>query len=856
MKSNFKFNIEYSVAPQFDVGLNYLKPPSSGDTENDRQVYSLLGKHDIDSNRMQNVISKLRKIEEKENQRTKTSYLALTKPATAVSPENYLDLIDLRPLEEPLDILMSDTLKSSLRSSALNRYEEQTSFILEQLRKKKEKKKMLLFGEDRLLLKENVDPNSSGIIPREDRKLNLTKEEMRLIKSNIPLVSGSGKINLLYNLLEDFILAKKDSSTLAQVFIEKNYNLCTNQNYSTSRPIWQFLSILNQQEIASEKGLAARKFLELEYISFLNQELNGSDYLSKVDVKAIEASSNGQTVLHYLKYLQTKRDFSNTIEEFLETQLNSFGEESIFVGGQSFNIFAVVYYFLRCGLAEELLEVITKITDVPNRIQSFVQVLRDFLESGTIGMEKREKMANELEYYLGSKLNCSPWQKLLLIMFSGESAATQFDSDEDVKLLIESVQDYLWVSLFSLDNSSQEQTLKTLKARVMSSGPSYFIEDESKVSMFFVRLLFLTGGFVEAINYLVSQGIEAKVEAIQFSIALRLVDRNLLGPENMPSEKSMVLFESSMLQQKSSASFDLVSLMLEFISMFKEVNLKGAAFYLGAMKLIGIFTAEVVAFAGNLLNSFEAIDLLLDGPAIETASSIPLIYTVTKNEEQIQSIDANILGRQNGLLYKIMSQVVPHAPIEAVHEIILSAGKHAYDRCDFFLSTQIFLRSGKHVDKSFVSKKIVFAHLHQHITLFEVSQGGSKLSAKEVKAWVNICLFLIGRNSTDNRESRLQKDILFVLTRFVEYLDTKNLDCLQGIVPFYEDEVEDTLHKYFTLCSDEMRLRECYLAIIKHIFAVTNSVKSKKELRALGEFADRGQLLSSSIMPVLAKVRM
>ncbi|XP_023321821.1 nuclear pore complex protein Nup93 [Eurytemora carolleeae] len=336
-------------------------------------------------------------------------------------------------------------------------------------------------------------------------------------------------------------------------------------------------------------------------------------------------------------------------------------------------VWALIYYCLRCGDLNAACEGARQAGPGLGDIHTLLQELKS--SNGTRLSPQTESMVR-IQYRRSVRQSSDPFKRAVYCVLAA------CDPQEEHSEIATSLDDYLWLKLCQVrdEESGDSLTLPGLQTLLSEEyGESHF--NASEQPLLYFQVLFLTGQFETALDFLFRTGDPLSVHAVH--LALALFELNLL---KLPDSIQAPLISRESSDKSPSRRLNVARLVILFVKHFESTDPREALqyyYFLREMKG-GRSSNLFMSCVGELVLESREFDLLLGqlmpdgsrtpglvdkfGDLVDTGKIIEFVAADSEDkgllEDAVQLYDlAKKHARVVELLNKLLSQVIAQPPI-------------------------------------------------------------------------------------------------------------------------------------------------------------------------------------------------
>jgi len=419
--------------------------------------------------------------------------------------------------------------------------------------------------------------------------------------------------------------------------------------------IWDYakkMSALPSSRPSSTVVALAREYLEETYIKFI--KLTVYSNLSNASLGGIPGTFN--LVRSYLN---------------VRVSPHTPGLDDGLVDGVP--VWALIYYCLRCGDIGAASEAARQAGPGLADIHSLLQELKSSADNR---LSPQTESLVKIQYRRNVRQSSDPYKRAVYCIMAA------CDSQEEHGEIATSLDDYLWVKLCQVrdEDSGDSLTLPGLQTLLTEEyGEAHFSASEQPLLYF--QVLFLTGQFEAAIDFLFRTGDPLCVHAVH--LALALFETGLL---RTPESVQAPLISKEARDKPPSRRLNVARLVMLYVKHFECTDPKEALQYLYFLREMKGGRSETLFMScvGELVLESREFDLLLGqlmpdgsrtpglvdkfGDLVDTGKIIEFVAADSEErgllEDAVQLYDlAKKHAKVVDLLNKLLSQVISAPPI-------------------------------------------------------------------------------------------------------------------------------------------------------------------------------------------------
>eukprot|EP00088_Acartia_fossae_P030106 TRINITY_DN31070_c0_g1_i1.p1 TRINITY_DN31070_c0_g1~~TRINITY_DN31070_c0_g1_i1.p1 ORF type:complete len:556 (-),score=108.67 TRINITY_DN31070_c0_g1_i1:128-1717(-) len=342
-------------------------------------------------------------------------------------------------------------------------------------------------------------------------------------------------------------------------------------------------------------------------------------------------------------------------------------------------VWALIYYCLRCGDLEAACEAARQAGPGLGDIHTLLQEVNS---SADHRLSPQTENLVRIQYRRSVRQSSDPFKRAVYCVLAA------CDPQEEHSEIATSLDDYLWLKLCQVreEESGDSLTLTGLQILLTEEyGEAHF--NASEQPLLYFQVLYLTGQFETAIDFLFRTGDPLSVHAVH--IALALFEVNLI---QLPQSIQAPLISREAADKPASRRLNLARLVMLYVKHFESTDPKEALqyfYFLREMKggksdnlfmsCVGELVLESREFdllLGQLMSDGSRTPGLVDkfGDLVDTGKIIEFVASDSEErgllEDAVQLYDlAKKYNKVVQLLNKLLSQVISSPPIaESVRE--------------------------------------------------------------------------------------------------------------------------------------------------------------------------------------------
>lgn len=337
-------------------------------------------------------------------------------------------------------------------------------------------------------------------------------------------------------------------------------------------------------------------------------------------------------------------------------------------------IWALIYYSLRCG---DLGAACEAARQAGPGLGDILNLLQEVKASADNRLSPQTESLVRIQYRRSVRQSSDPFKRAVFCVLAA------CDPQEEHSEIATSLDDYLWLKLSQVREEETGDSLSLMGLQMLLTeeyGETHFNASENPLLYF--QVLFLTGQFETALDFLFRTGDPLSVHAVH--IALALFELNLL---NLPDSIQAPLLSKEQADKPASRRLNLARLVMLYVKHFESTDPREALqyfYFLRGMKggksdnlfmsCVGELVLESREFdllLGQLMSDGSRTPGLVDkfGDLVDTGKIIEFVAADSEEkgllEDAIQLYDlAKKHARVVELLNKLLSQVISAQPIQ------------------------------------------------------------------------------------------------------------------------------------------------------------------------------------------------